>query len=73
MLPHPISAGASRWGHRKIDPRTPPPGRRSTGRTINGPEACDVLIPNRLPASISWERCAALPQRVADNRAIADA
>ena len=45
MLHHPIYAGAYRWGHRKIDPRKQQPGRRSTGRTINVPEACDVLIP----------------------------
>ena len=73
LLHHPIYAGAYRWGHRKIDPRKQQPGRRSTGRTINVPEACDVLIPNRFPAYISWERFAAIQQRLADNRAIADA
>ena len=73
MLHPPISAGAYRWGPRKLDPRTHQPGRRRTGRTINVPEACDVLIPNRFPADISWERFAAIQQRLADNRAIADA
>jgi hypothetical protein len=73
MLHHPIYAGAYRWGHRKIDPRKQQPGRRSTGRTINVPEACDVLLPNRFPAYISWARFAAIQQRLADNRAIADA
>jgi DNA invertase Pin-like site-specific DNA recombinase len=73
MLHHPIYAGAYRWGHRKMDPRKQQPGRRSTGRTINVPEACDVLIPNRFPAYVSWERFAAIQQRLADNRAIADA
>src|SRR5438876_4967976 len=73
LLHHPIYAGAYRWGHRKIDPRKQQPGRRRTGRTINVPEACDVLIPNRFPAYISWERFAAIQQRLADNRAIAEA
>jgi len=73
LLHHPIYAGAYRWGHRKIDPRKQQPGRRSTGRTINGPEACDVLIPHRFPAYISWERFAAIQQRLADNCAIAEA
>jgi len=73
MLHPPIYAGAYRWGHRKLDPRKQQPGRRSTGRTINVPEACDVLIPNRFPAYISWERFAAIQQRLADNRAIAEA
>src|SRR5256886_1585592 len=73
LLHHPIYAGAYRWGHRKIDSRKQQPGRRSTGRTINVPEACDVLIPKRFPAYISWERFAAIQQRLADNRAVADA
>jgi hypothetical protein len=73
MRHHPIDAGAYRWGHRTSDPRKPQPGRRSTGRTLNLPEACDVLIPARFPASISWERCVAIQPRLADNRASADA
>jgi len=73
LLHHPIYAGAYRWGHRKMDPRKQQPGRRSTGRTINAPEACDVLIANRFPAYIRWERFAAIQQRLADNRAIAEA
>jgi hypothetical protein len=73
LLHHPIYAGTERWGHRQMEPRQQQPGRRSTGRTINVPEACDVLIPTRCPASLSWERCAAIPQRLADNRASADA
>jgi hypothetical protein len=73
MLHHPIYAGAYRWGHRKVDPRKQQPGRQSTGRIINVPEVCDVLIPHRFPAYISWERLAAIQQRLADNRAIAEA
>jgi DNA invertase Pin-like site-specific DNA recombinase len=72
LLHHPIYAGAYRWGHRKMDARKQQPGRRSTGRTINAPDACDVLIPDRLPAYITWERFAAIQQRLADNRAIAE-
>ena len=70
---HARAAGADRWGHRPIAPRTQQPGRRRTGRTLNGPEACDGLRPQRFPASISWERIAAIQQRVVDNRATADA
>jgi hypothetical protein len=32
-----------------------------------------VLRPQRFPAYISWERFEAIQQRLADNRAIADA
>src|SRR5438132_14347350 len=56
-----------------MDARKLRPGPRSTWRTINAPAACDVLIPNRFPAYISWERFAAIQQRLADNRAIAEA
>ena len=63
LLHHPIYAGAYRWGHRKRDSRKPQPGRRSTGRTINAPEACNVLLPKRVPAYISWERFAAIQPR----------
>jgi DNA invertase Pin-like site-specific DNA recombinase len=73
LLHHPIYAGAYRWGYRKMDPRKQQPGRRNTGRTVNPPEACDVLIKGRFPAYISWERFAAIQQRLADNRAIAEA
>lgn len=73
MLHHPIYAGAYRWGHRKVDPRRQQPGRRSTGRTINAPEECEVLLKDRFPAYISWDRFAAIGKRLADNRAIAEA
>lgn len=73
LLHHPIYAGAYRWGYRKIDPRKQQPGRRNTGRTRNAPEACEVLLKDRFPAYISWERFAAIQQRLADNRAIAEA
>jgi hypothetical protein len=62
-LHQPISAGAYRWGSRQADPRRPQPGRRSTGRTVNAPEACAVLINDRFPASSSGERLAAIHQR----------
>jgi DNA invertase Pin-like site-specific DNA recombinase len=73
LLHHPIYAGAYRWGHRKVDPRKQQPGRRNTGRTLNAPAACDVLIPDRFPAYITWERFEAIQQRLADNRMIAAA
>ena len=73
MLHHPIYAGAYRWGHRKIDPRKQKPGRPGTGRTVNTPEECEVLIPDRHPAYVSWERFEAIQRRLAENRATAEA
>jgi DNA invertase Pin-like site-specific DNA recombinase/uncharacterized protein YndB with AHSA1/START domain/DNA-binding transcriptional MerR regulator len=73
LLHHPIYAGAYRWGYRKIDPRKHQPGRPGTGRTVTPLEACDVLIKDRFPAYITWERFEAIQQRLADNRAASDA
>ena len=73
LLHHPIYAGAYRWGHRKMDPRRQQPGRRSTGRTINAPEQCEVLLKDRFAAYIAWDRFAAIQKRLADNRAVAEA
>ena len=73
ILHHPIYAGAYRWGHRKTDPRKQVPGRRSTGRTVNKPDECDVFIPDRYPAYISWDRFEAIQVRLAKNRAAAEA
>jgi hypothetical protein len=70
---HPISAGASRWGHRLSDPRTQQPGRPQTGRTLIPAASCEVRIKDRFPASISWERLAWMHQRLADNRSSAAA
>ena len=60
---HPIDAGASRWGYRQLDPRTPQPGRRRTGRTVNAPDDCEVRINDRCPAYLSWERFEAIHHR----------
>jgi DNA invertase Pin-like site-specific DNA recombinase len=72
LLHHPIYAGAYRWGHRQMDPRRQKPGRRSSGRTIKAPQDCEVLLQDRFPAYISWERFEAIQKRLADNRAVAE-
>jgi DNA invertase Pin-like site-specific DNA recombinase len=73
LLHHPIYAGGYRWGYRTVDPRRQQPGRRGTGRTVHAFDECEVLIPERFPAYISWERFLAIQQRLEANRASADA
>jgi DNA invertase Pin-like site-specific DNA recombinase len=68
ILHHPIYAGAYRYGHRPTDPRKKKPGRRNTGKQCLAAEDCLVLIRDRLPAYISWERFQANQRRLADNR-----
>ncbi len=72
-LLHPLSyAGASRFGHRSVDPRRKRPGRPNTGKLIRRPEDGLVLIRGRLPASITWDRFRANQDRLEANRAWCD-
>jgi DNA invertase Pin-like site-specific DNA recombinase len=56
LLHHPIYAGAYTYGRRPTDPKRTQPGRPSTGRSVAKPEECQVLLPDRIPASMSWEQ-----------------
>ena len=69
LMHHPCYAGAYRYGHRPTDPRRKQPGRPNAGKLIRRPEDCLVLIRDRLPAYISWERFEANRDRLAANRA----
>ena len=73
ILHHPVYAGYYRHGHRALDPRRMVPGRPGTGRTINKPEDCLVLLENRCPAYITPERFWANQERLAANRARSEA
>ncbi len=68
LLRHPTYAGAYRFGHRPIDPRRKRPGRPNTGKRIRRPEECLVLIRDRLPAYITWDRFVANQERLNANR-----
>lgn len=56
LLHNPIYAGAYVYGRRPTDPRRKKPGRPSTGRTVAKSFEWEVLLKDRLPAYISWER-----------------
>lgn len=73
MLHHPIYAGAYRWGHRSVDPRKKVPGRPATGRTFNSHDECRVLIQDRFPAYISWNRFEQIQSKLAENSTIGKA
>jgi DNA invertase Pin-like site-specific DNA recombinase len=68
LLRHPSYAGAYRFGHRPTDPRKKQPGRPNTGKLIRRPEECLVLLRDRLPAYITWERFEANQERLRANR-----
>lgn len=69
LLHHPSYAGAYRYGHRPIDPRRKRPGRPNTGKLVCRPEDCQVLIRDRFPAYITWDRFCANRERLDANRA----
>jgi DNA invertase Pin-like site-specific DNA recombinase len=73
MLHHPVYAGYYRHGHRALDPRRKVPGRPGTGRTINQPEDCQVLLEGRCPAYITPQRFWVNQERLAANRARSEA
>jgi DNA invertase Pin-like site-specific DNA recombinase len=56
LFHNPIYAGAYVYGRRPTDPRRKKPGRPSTGRLIAKPSEWMVLIKNKIPAYISWEK-----------------
>jgi DNA invertase Pin-like site-specific DNA recombinase len=56
LFHNPIYAGAYVYGRRPTDPRRKKPGRPSTGRTVAKPSEWAVLIKDRIPAYITWER-----------------
>jgi DNA invertase Pin-like site-specific DNA recombinase len=68
LLRHPSYAGAYRFGRRPTDPRKKQPGRPTTGKLIRRPEECLVLLRDRLPAYISWERFQVNQERLTANR-----
>ena len=69
ILHHPIYAGAYSYGRRPVDPRRKIPGRPATGRTVVPIEECAVLLKDRLPAYITWERYEANLAKLAENQA----
>lgn len=72
LLHHPSYAGAYRFGHRPTDPRRKQPGRQATGKLTRRPEDCLVLIRDRLPAYITWDRFRTNQERLEANRARQD-
>jgi DNA invertase Pin-like site-specific DNA recombinase len=72
LLKHPVYAGAYVYGRRPVDPRRQRAGRPATGRTVAASGDWLVLLPDRLPAYITWAEYTANVARLQANRARAD-
>jgi DNA invertase Pin-like site-specific DNA recombinase len=68
LVRHPAYAGAYRYGYRQTDPRRKIPGRPNSGQVTRRPEECLVLIRDRVPAYITWDRFQANQERLTANR-----
>jgi DNA invertase Pin-like site-specific DNA recombinase len=73
MLHHPFYAGTYVHGLRKIDHRRQSPGHRSSGRVVVPALQWEVMIPDRLPAYITWDRYLENQRRMAENRSRSEA
>jgi DNA invertase Pin-like site-specific DNA recombinase len=68
LVRHPSYAGAYRYGYKQIDPRYKSPCRPGSGLYTRRPHECHVLIRDRVPAYITWDRFQANQQRLAANQ-----
>jgi Recombinase zinc beta ribbon domain/Recombinase len=72
VLHHPIYAGAYAFGHRRTDRERPAGGRGQPTRHDMPRDQWKVLLRDRLPAYITWERYVANQERLRRNRSTAD-
>lgn len=69
ILHHPVYAGAYVYGRREMNPKKLVPGKPGRGRRWARREDWDVLIKDRLPAYITWERWEKNQEKLWDNSA----
>lgn len=72
VLKHPMYAGAYVYGRRQVDARKKQPGRPSTGRVTQVRPDFHVLLPDLIPAYISWSQYEQNVARLEANRNRAD-
>jgi DNA invertase Pin-like site-specific DNA recombinase len=70
ILRHPIYAGAYAYGLHRHGTKNPATGRTEGGKWFVPPEEMPVLLHDRLPAYISWDRYLANQERLKQNRSL---
>ena len=70
ILRHPIYAGAYAFGMHRDGKKNPATGRTEGGTWFVPPEEIPVLLRDRLPAYISWDRYLANQERIKQNRSL---
>ena len=72
ILRHPIYAGAYAYGLHRAGTKNPATGRTEGGKWFVPPEELPVLLRDRLPAYITWDRYLANQERLEQNRSLHD-
>jgi len=72
ILRHPIYAGAYAYGLHRAGTKNPATGRAEGGKWFVAPEELLVLLRDRLPAYITWDRYLANQERLRQNRSLRD-
>ena len=72
ILRHPIYAGAYAYGMHRAGTKDPATGCAAGGKWFVPPEEMAVLLPDRLPAYITWDRYRANLERLEQNRSLHD-
>jgi DNA invertase Pin-like site-specific DNA recombinase/transposase-like protein len=70
ILRHPIYAGAYAYGLHRAGTNNPSTGHLEGGKWFVPPEELPVLLHDRLPAYISWDRYLANQERLKQNRSL---
>jgi DNA invertase Pin-like site-specific DNA recombinase len=68
LLHHPVYAGAYAYGRRRSDPKAKYSGAKNGGKKWQPMDQWQVLLHDRLPAYIPWERYLANQQRLQHNQ-----
>ncbi len=70
ILCNPIYAGCYVYGFSRSDPQRKKPGVPHSGRVRVDPSEWAVMIPDKVPAYITWDRYLANQKRLADHRCL---
>src|SRR4051794_2642118 len=70
ILRHPIYAGAYAYGMHRAGAKDPATGRTAGGEWFVPPDEVAVLLQDRLPAYISWDRYLSNQERLKQNRSL---
>jgi hypothetical protein len=70
ILGHPLYAGAYAYGRRQTDPRSRIRGKPHSGRISHNIDEWEVLLPDRWPGYITWEKYLKNQARLRQNRSL---